>query len=157
MTNLKLILIAVILSVSATPAIAGDIFTKGDTVWTTTDTVLQVAMLVLLEVDREQTIYISKHSKGDIYGDAETYPVGTVPIPTYYERNQGIGQEASTAKITSYFIAYAAGHTLISYGLRKSGWTIMGTPVVTLWQAGYIVYEADVVLKNYKLGIKMQF
>lgn len=127
--------------------------------WSTQDTVLQLAFVSLLELDREQTVWSSKHPY--------TYEYTVTQIPngvafnkysiSHTESNPIIGNNASVGKINGYFASVAIVHTAISYGLRKSGWNLFGVPLVTIWQGVNIGIEGVVVGRNISVGTKFSF
>ena len=159
MKNLTLAILFAVLVISS-PVNAGEIFTKdAPTKWTNTDTVLQLATLALFEVDRRQTHWIAKNPvliKG--YGSRNN-PDGsvdfTVSVERHAESNAIIGQNAHKDRIDTYFAIVSVGHTAVSYGLRKAGWSIAGVPAVNIWQSIWIAQEISSVHKNFSAGVKM--
>lgn len=137
---LKIIVLFLVLIV-ATPASAAG------TKWTTTDTVLQGITLVLLEVDRRQTIWGSSHYILDTRGTPHKID----------ETNIILGKHPDKGQINTYFALSAAGHTVVSYLLRKSGWTILGVPAVTAWQSLSIAVEIGAISSNARIGMKVTF
>lgn len=99
--------------------------------WSTEDTARQSIVLLLLEVDRRQTI------------EAMKYP------GRYRELNTILGEYPSDKRINTHFFVSGVLHTAISYALppdwRKG------------WQYITIGLEAGTIHNNYNVGIRIQF
>lgn len=125
--------------------------------WTTTDTIMQLGVFALLEVDREQTQYISNKRTEITYRDG--FKVSYKP---YYETNSIIGKDAHKDRINAYFASAAVGHAVISYALPHIVRAFGGSDSVakysrTMWQGVWISAEVHQVVKNYSIGVGMQF
>jgi hypothetical protein len=102
--------------------------------WTTADTIRQGAIVALQAADYFQTRTIA----------TETYP-GT-DCPRWTEQNPILGEHPSVGKVNAFFITAIAANALVSYLLPPT-WR-MG------WQYISIGYEGNVVLDNYRAGIR---
>jgi len=133
---------------------------EAKTEWNTTDTILQIITTGALAIDRSQTLWIANqkcidfsHIVTDSKGERSF--VGN-PFTTN-EINPIIGKNASRGRINTYFGTVAITHTLISYGLRKSGLSFIGIPLVNIWQASVITIESAQIGKNISLNIGMKY
>jgi len=121
--------------------------------WTTQDTVFQVAYSALHIIDWGQSRYIANSPDSCRAGKDRT----VVCVPSRQETNPILGEYPSQDKVDLYFGLTLPAHAAISYGLRKSGWKLFDTPLVTLWQSVWIGIEGYQVGDNYSAGIKMDF
>lgn len=141
-------IITLIALLLASPALAAD--SAKD--WTWYDTGLQIAFTALLEVDREQTTYMSSHHEYKHYLNSRSYET------LYrYESNPILGNRPNPDQINAYFAGVAVGHAAVSYLLRKTGWNIFGVPAVSIWQAASIGVEINPVVHNYQVGVRFSF
>ena len=99
--------------------------------WDSTDKALGATALTLTAVDMLQTVYISKN------GDR------------FHETNPILGEHPSTGKVYGYFAASAVAGYLIMDSLPPN-WR-------KAFAGGAILLEANMVTRNYQLGIKMSF
>lgn len=149
----RLILVAlVLLNASVVYADENISTTTSTTKWTIGDTISELAFAGLLEIDREQTNWISKHPI--IY---TRHPGRDTTYVTNNEANFFIGKNASKAKIGTYFGIMGASHAAISYGLRKSGWKVFNVPLVNIWQSVTLTAQAGNDIRNAVLGVKMDY
>ncbi len=97
--------------------------------WTKEDTARQVAYGAVHIIDWGQTRDISKSGKEEL--------------------NLYLGKHPSLGKVDTYFISTLAIHTLVSYSLtpRYRKW----------WQYLTFGVETGVVVRNYNLGVKVDF
>jgi hypothetical protein len=100
--------------------------------WSTTDSVLEGAYLVLRYIDTAQTRTVAKNP--DQWKEA-----GPVAVMMY-------GEHPSVAEVHKFNILMAALHAFISYQIDPPG--------RTGWQIGSVIAQAYVVNENRKLGIK---
>jgi len=115
-----------------TPAIAGD-------KWTKEDTVRQIAFTVVEGMDWLQTKEIARN-------------------PKYYETNWYLGKYPSQNKVDKYFAICTLGHALVSYLLPVKT-EVYGFKVYPrqAWQYFWIGLEAGCVSHNLNIGIRISF
>ncbi len=109
--------------------------------WTTTDTMLQATFLMLLNIDRSQTV--SSDTRPEI-GYAQKF----------------IGEHPSSGQANRYFVACGALHTgiaLITPKVIEIKSMDMKIPARLIWQSFWITVEGDTVHKNYQMGISISF
>lgn len=101
--------------------------------WSNGELIAEGAFLLMLYGDYRQTRYISAHSE------------------KYYEAEAGwaIGKHPTLTAVNNWFAFNAVAHVAIANCLSR-GWR-RGYQAVTL------VYEADIVNDNYKLGVKWSY
>lgn len=116
--------------------------------WTKADTGMQLLFTALLEVDRQQTNWII----------ANPYFGGTF----HRETNPIIGEDASPARVNTYFAACAVGHAIVAYYIPVVVKAVTGNDDIakysrTLWQSTWIAVQSSVVDHNYSVGVRTEF
>lgn len=111
--------------------------------WTTTDTIMQVGVTALLEVDREQTRYITTSER-------------------FGEDNKLIGARGHRDTVNAYFAASMLAHAAVSYVLPDLVEAVTGSYEAgkysrTVWQSIWIVTELSVVNRNAAAGVQLKF
>ena len=133
--------------------------------WTITDTIMQVVVTGLLEVDREQTLWISKNpfeiTGTKVYTVKDNLFIGNTYRP-HKESNPIIGYRAHPDRINIYFATAAVGHAAISFALPYIVKACGGSDKVakysrTIWQGTWITAEMHTIGKNIFMGVGMSF
>lgn len=110
--------------------------------WTEADTVRESAWLALWVVDWGQTRTIAKKT--------DDFPfLGLYDVPRYEEKNHFLGKHPTVKEVNHYF----ARGALVHYGISK----VLSPKYRKMFQYISIVYEADAVYKNYRVGINVSF
>ena len=99
--------------------------------WSDSDKAWGATALAITAVDMLQTVDISKHPN------------------QFHETNPILGKHPSTAQVYGYFLASAAAGYLVMDSLPS--------PWRKVFAGGVILMEANVVTRNYQLGIKLSF
>jgi hypothetical protein len=115
--------------------------------WTTGDSIRQASIVALQVVDWRQTRTIATemvpaYTVDHGGGASTTYNAR----PRFCEQNPILGEHPSVGKVNAFFITAIAANALVSYLLPPT-WR-MG------WQYISIGYEGNVVLDNYRAGIR---
>jgi len=108
--------------------------------WTTTDTILQTAVVSTLTVDWLQTRYTAKHPD------------------MFYETNPIMGKHPSVGTVNTYFAAIALLHTAAVVLLPKE-FTVFETkiPLRNILQSVVIAVEVGAIINNVNAGVKLDF
>ena len=100
--------------------------------WTQTDTIIEIADIILKVADYRQTQNIvSRESEG------------------YYETNPILGKHPTHRQVSLYFGVTALAHLYISYKLPQ--------PYRRYWQLLWIGTSGRCVVHNYRAGLKIKF
>ena len=74
--------------------------------------------------------------------------------PGIHETNPLMGPHPSDGRVLGYFAAY----DLLHYGITRILVDLNASrPLVTVWELGTIGYETDLVVHNYRLGLRFAF
>ncbi len=111
--------------------------------WTKTDTAFQAAVVATQIADWSQTRYAARSWNWKAEGR------GNGTHAYYKENNPLLGEHPSGDKVDSYFAVSIVGNALVS--------AILPNPYRRIWQTISIVYEANVVRRNYQVGVRMRF
>lgn len=103
------------------------------TAWDTKDTALQTVVSAAMVADWMQTRDIVRHPD------------------RFKETNLILGSHPHKDQVDAYFAACLIGHAAISYLLPDEG------PYRNIWQAIWIGAEINQVVRNAKIGIRIQF
>lgn len=122
--------------------------------WTTFDTVMQIGVNALIAVDWMQTY--RAQGQRDRFGGYMYEETGWAKA--------FIGKHPSGGKINSYMAICSVAHPVISVLLPKEtdpvkfyGVTVIPSiPARSLWQGVWFGIEADTVVRNYKVGIRIR-
>lgn len=133
--------------------------------WTTTDTIMQIGVSALLEIDRRQTQWIASHPyeiTGHTSYTESGVAISSSSYKTHAESNRIIGYGAHKDRINAYFAVAATGHAVVSYALPYIVKFCGGNDKIakysrTIWQSSWITAEAHTVGRNYSLGVGMKF
>lgn len=99
--------------------------------WTQADTLREGAFLALLWADWRQTREIVARPE------------------TYWEINPVLGRHPTAGRVDNYFAAAAFGHVLVALALPP--------PYRAAFQWVTVGWEADVVYRNYRIGLRFGF
>ena len=98
--------------------------------FSTRDIALEAAFMVVAVADYRQTLDIRNH-------------------PGYHEQNPLLGDHPSDVKVRNYFLAMAAGHTVITY--------LLPPKYRLAWQGSTLAIGVIVVHHNKMLGLSYSF
>ena len=106
--------------------------------WSKTDIVLQSAYTAVTIIDWGQTLNISKNTN------------------KFEEQNFMLGQHPSKSKVNIYFPVMITANFIVS-ALIPNKCEIFSVKCRNVWQSIYLFDETQAVVRNFKIGIKVEF
>ncbi|MEG1121245.1 MAG: hypothetical protein RSE62_03480 [Citrobacter sp.] len=126
---MKKIIAAFAIAFASSAAVAQSAPVIGD--WSKTDVTLEAAVATVAFLDYKQTLQIKNR-------------------PGLSESNPLLGHHPNDARIRNYFVGSMVAHVLITNALPPGA-------LRSAFQAGTIIFEADIIRQNKRMGLRIKF